>query len=104
MKNITLAVEDEVLAEVRKYAAANDTTVNGLVREYLGKLARHHGRAAEARKQLIALAEQSNCDPGENWKWDREALYDRGVFSRHERPALRGLEEPGTPFKKDDSD
>ncbi len=39
MKNVTLAVEEEVLAAVRKYASARNTTVNGLVREYLTRLA-----------------------------------------------------------------
>ncbi|MFZ1107062.1 MAG: DUF6364 family protein [Rhodomicrobium sp.] len=104
MKNITLAVEDEVLAEARKYAAANNTTVNALVRDYLGKLARQQDRGAEARRRLIELAEQSTFDPGADWKWDREALYDRGVFSRHEHPPVRGFQEPGARLKEDKGD
>ena len=36
MKNITLSIEEDVLAAVRKYAASRNTTVNGLVRDYLG--------------------------------------------------------------------
>lgn len=38
---ITLAVDEEVLAAARKYAAVNNTTVNSLVREYLTRLATH---------------------------------------------------------------
>jgi hypothetical protein len=104
MKNVTLAVEEEVLAAVRKYAAARNTTVNGLVRDYLGKLAQQESRAAQARKELLELAESSTCDPGADWKWNREVLYDRGMLSGHEHTPLRGLQEPGAPFKKDEGD
>ena len=37
MKNITLAVDEDVLDRVRVIAAERKTTVNGLVREYLGR-------------------------------------------------------------------
>ena len=104
MKNITLSVEEDVLAAVRKYAAARNTTVNGLVREYLGKLAAQEDRAAQARKELVELAKASTFDPGKDWKWNREELYDRGVFSRHEHSPLRGFQEPGAPLKEDEGD
>jgi hypothetical protein len=104
MKNVTLAVEEEVLAAVRKYAAANNTTVNGLVRDYLGKLAEQEGRAAKAKRELVELAKASTFDPGKDWKWNREELYDRGVLSRHEHSPLRGLQESGAPFKEDEGD
>jgi hypothetical protein len=104
MKNITLAVEDEVLAEARRYAAANNTTVNALVRDYLTRLAAQEDSAANARKKLAELARNSTWDPGPDWKWNREALYDRGLRSGHEHPALRGFQEPCAPFKEDKSD
>ena len=49
MKNVTLAVEEDVLAAARKYAAARKTTVNGLVRDYLRQTcgASGSGRAGE---------------------------------------------------------
>ncbi len=58
MKNITLAVEDEVLAEARKYAAANNTTINALVRDYLSRLARFESRSKKAREELLKLARE----------------------------------------------
>jgi hypothetical protein len=103
MKNVTLAVEEDVLAAVRKYAAARNTTVNGLVREYLTRLASQEDRAAKARTRLKELAAESTMDLG-SWKWNREELYDRGVLSGHEHSALRGFEEPNEPLKKEDSD
>jgi hypothetical protein len=103
MKNVTLSIEEDVLAAARKYAAAHNTTVNGLVREYLGRLAAQEDRAGRARKQLAQLAAESSCDPGEDWKWNREQLYDRGVLSGHEHTSLRGFQEPGASLEKDDS-
>ena len=101
MKNITLAVEEEVLAEVRKYAAAHDTTVNALVRDYLGRLAGFESRSKKAREELLKLAEESTLDLG-TWKWNREELYDRHEFSRHEHPSLSGFAEPGGGTEEDD--
>lgn len=104
MKNITLAVDEEVLLAVRKYAAARNTTVNGLVREYLNRLAAQEEGAANARKKLAEMARNSTWDPGPDWKWDREALYDRGLRSGHEHPAIRSFQESGAPFEKDKGD
>jgi hypothetical protein len=93
MKNITLAVEDSVLAAVRKLAAEKKTTVNGLVRDYLESLAEQARKeaSARARAELLRLSEETTASMGD-WKWNREELYDRPVFSRHEHPSLRGLE------------
>ncbi|MFY9642481.1 MAG: hypothetical protein WA265_16450 [Rhodomicrobium sp.] len=102
MKNITLAVEDEVLAEVRKYAAAHDTTVNALVRDYLGRLASFESRSKKAREELLKLAEESTLDLGA-WKWNREELYDRHGLSRHQHSSVSGFAEPGGRTQKDDS-
>ena len=93
MKNITLAVEDEVLTEVRKYAAAHNTTVNGLVREYLVRLATFEGRAARARQELQELSETSEGRLEDGWRWNREEIYDRPVLSRHQHSDLRRARE-----------
>ena len=103
MKNVTLAVEEEVLATVRKYAAARNTTVNGLVRDYLQRLATQEDRVGRARAELLKLSQESTFDPGSDWKWNREELYDRGVLSRHEHTSVRGFQEPRAPFEEDKS-
>ncbi len=101
MKNITLAVDEDVLAAVKKYAAAHNKTVNGLVREYLTKLATQEDRAMNARKKLAELARERPVDLGEDWKWDREAIYESRMFPRHEHPSVLSVQEPQTPFKED---
>jgi hypothetical protein len=102
MKNITLAVEDDVLAAVRKYAASHDTTVNALVRDYLTRVATFETRAKKAREELLRLAETSTLDLG-NWKWNREELYDRHGLSGHEHSSLSGFAEPDRGEQEDDS-
>ena len=59
MKNITLSVDAEVLAAVRRYAAGQNSTVNGLVRDYLTRIAQRNDRAAAARKRIQQLSKAS---------------------------------------------
>lgn len=90
MKNITLAVDEDVLTEVRKIAAERETTVNALVREYLVELARQRDRSAKARAELLRLSEESEARLGPDWKFNREDLYaERSIFPGHERADLR---------------
>lgn len=76
MKNITLSVDEEVLAAVRRHAAERNSTVNALVREYLTNLAQHQDRARHARARLRQLSKQSQGRLGKR-TWTREDLHDR---------------------------
>jgi hypothetical protein len=78
--NITLTLDDKLVKEVRKIAAEQDTTLTGLVRAYLEKVAADHDTDRK-RRQLQALEEtfnrfQSNLNYGKR-TWRREDLYDR---------------------------
>lgn len=75
-RNITLAVEEDVLDKVRVVAAQRKTTVNALVRDYLNDLATADDRGERARQRLLELAEKSTADMGADYKWSREALYE----------------------------
>jgi hypothetical protein len=103
MKNITLAVDDDVLAAVRKFAADKNTTVNGLVRDYLASISEQVRKeaAARARKELVRLSEETTFGLGD-WKWNREELYDRPILSGHQHSDLRGLK--GRRQEKKDSE
>ena len=76
MKNITLAVDESVLDEVRVYAAKRNTTVNGLVRDFLTSLAGQEDRTVRARRRLLELAERSKAEIGQI-TWTRDELYER---------------------------
>ena len=64
MKNITLAIEEEVLDKVRVVAAEKRTTVNAMVREYLMEIASRNEKIENARRKLLELMEQSKGDMG----------------------------------------
>ena len=76
MKNITLSVDENTLATVRRHAAEHNSTVNGLVREYLTRIAAHEDRAKRARARLRQLSTQSQGQLGKK-TWTREDLHDR---------------------------
>jgi hypothetical protein len=76
MKNITLSVDDEVLAEVRRYAAARNTTVNGIVRQHLESIAASENRARQAIQELREMSDRSPAEVGP-LTWKRDDLYER---------------------------
>jgi len=76
MKNITLAVDEDVLKVVRRYAAERDTTVNALVRSHLQSIAERSKRSKDTRRRLLELVDRSTGDMGEQG-WDRSKLYER---------------------------
>ena len=76
MKNITLSVDEKVLAAVRRYAAERDSSVNGMVREYLEKIAISEDRARLARLRIRELSKRSLARIGA-MAWKRDELHDR---------------------------
>ena len=77
MKNITLAIDEDVLDKVRIVAAERKTTVNALVREFLADLANRDEKLAQARKQLLQLMDTSKGRMAPDWKFDREETHER---------------------------
>lgn len=75
-RNITLAVDETDLHGVRIYAAKHHTSVNSLVRNYLHDLATKEDRIAQARREILELAEKSTAMRG-SAKWTREELHER---------------------------
>ena len=76
MKNITLSIDEKVLATVRRYATAHEISVNKLVRDYLTEIAQREDLARKARKRIRELSEQSSAHIGVR-KWSRNELHER---------------------------
>lgn len=76
MKNITLSVDEKVLAAVRQHAAEHSTSVNQLVRDYLAEIAKREDRARRARRRLRALSNRSVAKIGRA-SWTRDDLHER---------------------------
>ena len=77
--NITLSLDDKLVKEVRKIAVERDTTLTGLVREYLQKLAAENTKGDRQKRQLEALERSFSTIKLNIGKrtWKREDLYDR---------------------------
>jgi len=77
MKNITLAIDEKLLEEVRIYAARQQTSVNALVRAHLEALVRGQERAQSAIADLKRLSETSEARLGPDFRFDREGSHAR---------------------------
>lgn len=71
-KNITLAIDEDLLDKVRVLAALKRTSVNELVRGFLTKLVEQERAHDEARTGLLNLMETSPARLGK-WRPDSEA-------------------------------
>ncbi len=74
MRNLTLAIEDDLLFKARKLALERRTTVNQLVRDYLTALVNQEGRLRKARLRSALAKGLVEVGPR---TWKREDLYDR---------------------------
>jgi hypothetical protein len=90
MKNITLAMDERLIARARAFAKAKGTTLNALVREQIVSLMERDKRQESARKQLLELIDTSTAELGRGYKWNREELYEERMLPRHKHPDVRG--------------
>ena len=74
MKNVTLAIDDEMLRAGRTYAERHHTTLNALVRELLVKTVMTDRQALVAEMFRLMDAHPGNS---RGQRWTREDLYAR---------------------------
>jgi hypothetical protein len=77
--NITLSLDDELIKKVRKIAVERDTTLTGLVRDYLEQLAVEGAASGRRRREREALErsfERFRFKVGKR-TWKRADLYVR---------------------------
>ncbi len=77
MKNITLAIEDDILERARVVAAEKRTTVNAMVREFLAEVTDRDERREKARVALLELMRNSKGRMRSDFKFDREETHER---------------------------
>jgi plasmid stability protein len=77
MKNITFAVDDEVLDKVRVVAAQKKTTVNAMVRDFLTEIATGDERRERARAELLELMRTSKGRLRPDYEFSREDSHER---------------------------
>jgi hypothetical protein len=77
--NVTLSLDDHLVKKVRKIAVDRDTTLTGMVREYLEKVAAEDAVSERRQRQLEALRrsfEKFQINLG-NKTGTRAELYER---------------------------
>ena len=85
-KNITLAVDEDVLASFRVHAAEQRTSVNALIRKHMADATglaekRRQARAWMAAKGTENMANDDLQGQG-GWRWNREDCYSGPRFDR----------------------
>lgn len=73
-KNLTLAIDDDLLDRARVLAAVKRTSVNEMVRGFLEKVVREETEKDEAREELLKLIDESDAELGD-WRPSREETY-----------------------------
>jgi hypothetical protein len=77
--NVTLTLDDELVRKARKIAVDRDTTLTGMIREYLERLAAEDavsGRKRREREMLEESFKQFQFKVGKR-TWRRQDLYER---------------------------
>lgn len=73
-RNLTLAIDDELLARARVIAAIKRTSVNELVRGFLEGLVEEERHKDEASEALLKLIDEADADMGD-WRPSRADTY-----------------------------
>ena len=72
-----MAIDTDLLKKARKIAVERDTTVTGLIRNYLKNLVEQQdGSRQETAAEFERLIEDSRARIGEK-RWSRDDLYER---------------------------
>ncbi|MEM9739026.1 MAG: DUF6364 family protein [Pseudomonadota bacterium] len=91
-RNITLAIDEDLLEQAKRVALEEKTSVNAIVRDLLVQKVANSTtahRRREAARLLVDLSKNSKTVMPKGWKFDREALYGERL-SRHQHSDLRG--------------
>ena len=79
MKNVTLSLDEQLLAQARSYAHKHGTTLNAMIRELLAKTVQRD--ADQSGATLIQLFDQL-AGHSAGWQWKRDDIYDDTTSQR----------------------
>ncbi len=73
MKNVTLSLDEKLLAAARKYAASRGMSFQSFLRELIRRAVKPHRSSEE--DEFFRLVEELQPDSG-GWKWSRKEVYE----------------------------
>ena len=76
MANLTIAVPDDVLRHARQRAVGRGTSVNAVLREYLGQYAGINAVHVSAGERVLELSRKARSGRGKA-RWTRDDLHTR---------------------------
>ena len=76
MANLTITIDDEILRRARVRATEQETSVNGLLRDYLTAFAAVGHTWDQATDEILRLSAQSRSSRGDQ-RWTRDELHER---------------------------
>ena len=76
MKNVTIALDERLIREVRRIAADRSTTLNAMIRGFLEELTERESGAVKARRRIVELCRESHAEVGPR-TWSRDELHER---------------------------
>jgi len=74
-RNLTLAIDDDLLDKVRVLAAMKRTSVNEMVRGFLASMVQQETAKDEAREALLKLIDESKGRMGDWRPGSRDEIY-----------------------------
>lgn len=80
MKNVTLSIPDDLLKKSREYAEKQGTSLNEFIRLLLKQAVNQSEN--DPVKRLIGHSRDNRLKVNtKGWKWNRNEIYDRKIFS-----------------------
>jgi len=76
--NITLSIDERLVAEARKVARARGTSLNQMIRDELERVTSSQS-GQELLEELEEQWRRGGAQSG-GWRWNREELHDRSVL------------------------
>jgi hypothetical protein len=89
MPNITLAMDEELLAAARALAKAEGTTLNAMVRRLVSEAIGQKAQREAARVRLLEKMDKSTARIPKGYKFNRAEIYESKSVSGHKRTDLR---------------
>ena len=75
--NLTIAIDDDVLKKARLKALQQGTSVNAVLRDYLGQYAGATPERERAVRKLLELASRSRAATRGRRRWTRDERHER---------------------------